>query len=290
MWLCALLAAAAAAALAACGGDAERAPATPTPSPPAAIDRIAYAGDDGNVYTVRGDGSRREQVTRLNSRPRREPGRRGAGAGAFRLLRVADVVARRHADRGVPRRDGGHAGDRRRPARHRPRHGSRDRRVPERPLRRRLRRAGRAPLPLLASGRRAPRLPGLRRARPDALHGGRRQRGRRGAGHLRRAPLLRLVADGRRRPAERPGRPVRRRVERQAGDHRASPDRRGLPRTGPLPRRPAHGLRRPHGERRRRAPRRGSPTARTRRNWRRLRSRSPSSGRRRGRSSPIPTA
>ncbi|MDE2901079.1 MAG: hypothetical protein OXN15_08700 [Chloroflexota bacterium] len=68
MWFWALLAVAAA-ALAACGGDVERAPVTPTPRPPPPVDRIAYVGDDGNIYTVRGDGSRREQVTRLNSGP-----------------------------------------------------------------------------------------------------------------------------------------------------------------------------------------------------------------------------
>lgn len=63
-FLCALLT-----ALAVCGADAERVTATLTPSPTAVVNRIAYVGDDGNIYTVRGDGSRREQVTRLNSGP-----------------------------------------------------------------------------------------------------------------------------------------------------------------------------------------------------------------------------
>ena len=64
-----LLAGVAGGFFAGCGGGGEGAPATPTASPPAAVDRIAYVGDDGNIYTVRGDGSRRDQVTRLNAGP-----------------------------------------------------------------------------------------------------------------------------------------------------------------------------------------------------------------------------
>ena len=64
-----LLALIAAPLLAACGGDAERVAPTPPPGAPAAVDRIAYVGGDGNVYTVKGDGTQRRQVTRVNTGP-----------------------------------------------------------------------------------------------------------------------------------------------------------------------------------------------------------------------------
>ena len=64
-----LLALAVMALSAACGGDVERDAATPAPSPPAPVDRIVYIGDDGNVYTVKADGTQREQITRINSGP-----------------------------------------------------------------------------------------------------------------------------------------------------------------------------------------------------------------------------
>ena len=62
------LAALAVALLAACGGPAEDAPDA-TPVPPAAVDRIAYVGDDGNVYTVNPDGTVRRQHTFIGGRP-----------------------------------------------------------------------------------------------------------------------------------------------------------------------------------------------------------------------------
>ena len=62
------LAVLAVALLAACGGPAEDAPAA-TPVPPAAVDRIAYVGDDGNVYTVNPDGTVRRQHTFIGGRP-----------------------------------------------------------------------------------------------------------------------------------------------------------------------------------------------------------------------------
>ena len=64
-----LLALAAMALSAACGGDVERDAATPAPSAPTVVDRIVYVGDDGNVYTVKADGTQREQITRINSGP-----------------------------------------------------------------------------------------------------------------------------------------------------------------------------------------------------------------------------
>lgn len=68
LWLFALLAVALA-LLAACGGPTEGVAATPTATPQASVDRIAFIGDDGNVYTIKGDGTQREQLTRLNSGP-----------------------------------------------------------------------------------------------------------------------------------------------------------------------------------------------------------------------------
>lgn len=64
----ALFALAAMAAAAACG-DAEHVADPPAPSAPPTVDRIVYIGDDGNVYTVKGDGTQREQITRINSGP-----------------------------------------------------------------------------------------------------------------------------------------------------------------------------------------------------------------------------
>ena len=55
--------------LAACGDSTVDVESTPTPTPHPPVDRIAYVGDDGNVYTVKGDGTLREQVTRLGSGP-----------------------------------------------------------------------------------------------------------------------------------------------------------------------------------------------------------------------------
>lgn len=62
------LAALAVALLAACVGPAEDAPDA-TPAPPAAVDRIAYVGGDGNVYTVKPDGTVRRQNTFIGGRP-----------------------------------------------------------------------------------------------------------------------------------------------------------------------------------------------------------------------------
>ncbi len=55
--------------LSACGTPANDVAPTPEPTPIPSVDRIAYVGDDGNVYTVKGDGTLREQVTRLGSGP-----------------------------------------------------------------------------------------------------------------------------------------------------------------------------------------------------------------------------
>ena len=63
------LAALAVATLVACSAPVERELATPEPPPPAPVDLIAYIGNDGNVFTIRGDGTLREQLTRINSGP-----------------------------------------------------------------------------------------------------------------------------------------------------------------------------------------------------------------------------
>ena len=55
--------------LAACEHSPSPVSTTPPPAPPAAVDRIAYAGDDGNVYTVNGDGTDRRQHTLIESGP-----------------------------------------------------------------------------------------------------------------------------------------------------------------------------------------------------------------------------
>ena len=69
LWLATCLAALAAATLVACSAPVERELATPEPPLPATVDLIAYIGVDGNVYTIRGDGTLREQLTRINSGP-----------------------------------------------------------------------------------------------------------------------------------------------------------------------------------------------------------------------------
>ncbi len=64
-----LLAFLAVALLTVCGDSTSDVAAVPTPTPQPAVDLIAYVGEDGNVYTVKGDGTLREQVTRLGSGP-----------------------------------------------------------------------------------------------------------------------------------------------------------------------------------------------------------------------------
>lgn len=67
--LASLLATLSLALLAACGGPVDQVAPPPAPTSLPSVDRIAYVGDDGNVYTVKGDGAQREQVTRLGTGP-----------------------------------------------------------------------------------------------------------------------------------------------------------------------------------------------------------------------------
>ena len=69
LWLATPLVMLAAMLLVACGAPVDRELGTPEPRLPAPVDLIAYVGIDGNVYTIRGDGTLREQLTRINSGP-----------------------------------------------------------------------------------------------------------------------------------------------------------------------------------------------------------------------------
>ena len=67
--LAALLTLLALAPLAACGNAGDGASPTPVSGPLVTVDRIVYVGDDGNVYTIGGDGTGRRQHTLVETGP-----------------------------------------------------------------------------------------------------------------------------------------------------------------------------------------------------------------------------